>query len=313
MSETMQRYHSKFGGLWIDETDRAAVLARIAALPDPVMRSRVAAFERDGFVVIQSAVPHAAIDAYLAQYGQAAANPGRLIVNVPFGPMSEPFAPEKTTIPGTKVLETSYLLPAGDRLSFAPPIAQFLHTMFHGPALAFQSLHFAVGSTQTIHQDTAYVVVEKEPLKLIASWIALQDVEPGTGELIYFPGGHRMREYLYADGTSKNFHPGRDHGRLHNAHLAYLVEEAARCGFPQQSFLPKKGDVLLWHADLPHGGGQITKPGSTRTSLVTHYCPAAQTPHYFEFLPQENRRKLAAKSGNFYASMYFPPDRFESM
>lgn len=41
------------------------------------------------------------------------------------------------------------------------------------------TLHFEVGSTQAIHRDTAYVVVKDEPLKLVASWIALADVTPG--------------------------------------------------------------------------------------------------------------------------------------
>jgi phytanoyl-CoA hydroxylase len=41
------------------------------------------------------------------------------------------------------------------------------------------TLHFEVGSTQAIHRDIAYVVVKDEPLKLVASWIALADVMPG--------------------------------------------------------------------------------------------------------------------------------------
>jgi len=309
MSQSTRRYHSSFGGMWIDATDRGAVLTRIAAIADPVLRGRVAMFERDGFVVLPQAVSHAAIAEYLQQYAAAAAG-GQMLMSVPHGPMSGPFVAEKTAIPGTKVLDTAILFPAGDALSFSPLISQFLRVLFGGPALAFQSLHFAVGSTQTIHQDTAYVVLDREPMKLVASWIALEDVEAGSGELIYYIGGHRMREYVYADGASKHFDPGRDGGPAHHRHLAYLTEEAARRGFPKGSFLPKKGDVLLWHADLPHGGGEITRPGSSRLSLVTHYCPAAETPHYFGFVPERNRHKMPTQSGNFFASMYFPPERF---
>jgi len=310
MNENQSGFHSKFGGLWIDRTDTQAVARELARFEDEKTREALEFFHRWGYVVLEGAVPHEAIDTYRAQYAEAAAEPERLRINVPFGPMHEAFTPEKALIPGAKVLDTSMLLEGGDRLSFAPRITGFLNALFGGPALAFQSLHFEVGSTQTIHQDTAYVVVDQQPLQLAASWIALEDVTPGSGELIYFAGGHRMREWTYAEGASKHFNFGRDGAQAHIDHLQYLKDAAASEGFEQRSFLPKKGDVLIWHADLPHGGGAITKPGVTRRSLVTHYCPAAMTPHYFQFLPAENQEKRAAPSGQFYASMYFPPKLF---
>jgi ectoine hydroxylase-related dioxygenase (phytanoyl-CoA dioxygenase family) len=38
-----------------------------------------------------------------------------------------------------------------------------------------------------------------------------------------------------------------------------------------KKFLPKKGDMLIWHANLLHGGSPITKPNKTRKSMVAHY------------------------------------------
>jgi ectoine hydroxylase len=38
-----------------------------------------------------------------------------------------------------------------------------------------------------------------------------------------------------------------------------------------REFLPRKGDVLIWHANLLHGGRAIAAPGATRRSLVAHY------------------------------------------
>ena len=40
---------------------------------------------------------------------------------------------------------------------------------------------------------------------------------------------------------------------------------------PKKIFTAKKGDVLIWHANLIHGGEKITRPGSTRKSIVVHY------------------------------------------
>jgi hypothetical protein len=36
-------------------------------------------------------------------------------------------------------------------------------------------------------------------------------------------------------------------------------------------YLAKRGDVLLWHALLVHGGSAIAKPGRTRKSMACHY------------------------------------------
>jgi phytanoyl-CoA dioxygenase PhyH len=242
MDEVGRGFHSKFGGLWIDQLSRPEVRRRINSITDADLRQQAMDFERDGLVVLKEAVSHSAIDEYLSQY-RAAASSGQLVMSVPFGPMSEPYTEEKSMLAGAKVLDTSMLLPMGVQLSFARPIRDFLSTMFEGPALAFQSLHFEVGSTQSIHQDTAYVVVNREPLHMIASWIALEDVVPGSGELIYYVGGHRMPEYLYADGTSKNFDAARDGNDPHTKHLSYLHEEAARRGLVKSSFVAIKGDV----------------------------------------------------------------------
>jgi hypothetical protein len=301
---------SRFGGLWIGQRDRAAVERQIAEISDPALRERVIEFDRDGYTILRGAVSAAAIDRYLAEYEIAIAIDDRIRISLPFKPENETVEPEKVIVPGAKILDTAMLLRTGDSLSFAPVMVPFLQAMFGEPALGFQSLHFDAGSTQAIHQDTAYVVVDQEPMKLVASWIALEDVEPGSGELIYFTGGHRMTEYSYDQGKSKHFNLERDGHAPHHAHLEYLKDEAARRGLEQSSFLAKKGDVLFWHADLPHGGGAITRPNATRRSLVTHYCPASQVPFYFRFLSPDRQRKARAPSGNFFSSMIYPPSQF---
>jgi hypothetical protein len=303
----MAEFHSRFGGLWIDDTDSARVLARLEAIPDLAMRRQVNKFMRDGFVVLPQAVAPSLIDTYLDEYEVAAASPGRLLVEVPAEGGRHPFTRERSLKHGSKVLDTAMLLSSGQHLCFAPDIAAFLETLFGEKALAFQTLHFEVGSTQAIHQDTAYVVVDREPLNLVASWLALEDVQPGSGELTYFIGGHRIAEHVYAGGTSKHWNSERDGHPDHDAHLKYLHAEAERRGLEVGHFLPKKGDVLLWHADLPHGGGAVTKPGTTRRSLVTHYCPLSMEPYYIKFIPEDWRTKTPARGGNAFVSLYFPP------
>jgi hypothetical protein len=302
----MPEFHSRFGGLWIDDTDTERVIAGLQTIPDLALRRRVASFARDGFVILPGAVAPSVIDAYLAQYDLAAGMAGLLQVEVPMEGGRQAFTRAQSLKHGAKVLDTGMLLPAGQDVCFAPAIAAFLEAVFADRALAFQTLHFEVGSTQAIHQDTAYVVVEAQPLCLVASWVALEDVAEGSGELVYFVGGHRIGEHLYGEGARKHWNVEQDGHAPHDAHLRYLHEEAARRGLEPGRFLPRKGDVLLWHADLPHGGGAVTRPGATRRSLVTHYCPLSCDPYYLRFIPEDWRRKSPAGAGHAFVSMYYP-------
>ena len=66
-----------------------------------------------------------------------------------------------------------------------------------------------------MHQDTAYVVTSS-PLELAAAWIALEDVTPGSGELMYYRGSHRLPEYAFA-GERKHWDAERDGEAPHAA------------------------------------------------------------------------------------------------
>ena len=57
----------------------------------------------------------------------------------------------------------------------------------------------------------------------------------------------------------------------HDSFLASLHKDAQDYGHVRGSFLARKGDILIWHADLAHGGSPVKHPGITRKSLVTHF------------------------------------------
>ena len=39
----------------------------------------------------------------------------------------------------------------------------------------------------------------------------------------------------------------------------------------KEVFIAKKGDILVWHANLIHGGLPVISPAPTRKSMVIHY------------------------------------------
>jgi hypothetical protein len=145
----MSKFHSKFGGLWIDDTDHSRVAKKLEAILDPSLARNVEAFVRDGFVIIEKAASAKAIDAYLREYEAAADAPDPMRVVVPFSE-PQPFSRDESLVPGAKVLDTGMLLPSGQKLCFAAAISRFLEAVFEEKALAFQTLHFEVGSTQAV-------------------------------------------------------------------------------------------------------------------------------------------------------------------
>ncbi len=135
-------YWSKFGGLWIDDIDYSMVSARLATIADHVTREQVSLFIRDGYVIVEQAVDHAAIDAYLHEYEEAANSPSRMQIEVPSAGGRQAFTWEKSRIPGSKVLDTGMLTKHGQGLCFAPKVTDFLTAVFEEQALAFQNSPF---------------------------------------------------------------------------------------------------------------------------------------------------------------------------
>lgn len=297
--------------LWIDTPD---ALALVPAKAGGIhwMESALCSFIEKGYAIIPNAVPDEAIDQYREDLDRVVKNRGGLRASFVHG--IHPLEELNVTQPLTKILDTFVLVPAALKVVFAEKIKRFLMSLFSDDVLAFQGLHFEVGSTQAIHQDTTYVVVDR-PFNLAASWVALEDVQEGSGELVYYPGSHRFPLYMYRSRRLPwlyrherlNWKPSLDGNEVHNRHLAMLREQAQSRGIQRETFLPRKGDALIWHAYLAHGGGPITGENLTRRSLVSHYCPLHNTPHYFGFMPSANRLKIPVGPNSAVSSMYYPP------
>jgi hypothetical protein len=299
---------SPFGGLWIDEAD---ALDRInGRLETGLITERQAglleAFQRDGYVILSSAIEPSMIDAARADLDLAyAGGYEHLRFEAPAVlPEQATWRPGVETVPA-KALDIHHFSAAVRRLMFAPAITEFLGLIFEGKALASQTLGFLRGSAQDSHQDTAYVVYSL-PRQFAASWVALEDVSIGAGELFYYPGSHRLPDFIYS-GRYKSVSEARRMGgnkdevrgqaRRHAGSLDGLAE---RFELSKQVFAAKQGDVLIWHSDLVHGGHPVSRE-ITRKSIVTHYCPKHVAPVFSE----QHRVTFYDFSGHLYTSSHY--------
>jgi len=154
-------------------------------------------------------------------------------------------------------------------LALEPIVLDLLRHLYGREPFAFQTLNFAVGSEQHFHSDAVHFHSYPNGF-MCGVWIALQDVQSESGPLIYFPGSHRLPYLssrslgLVRDAVMGERHPQR----FFEPFWQQAVNEHA---FEKQQFLPKRGDLLIWHANLLHGGEPVQDKTSRRWSQVNHY------------------------------------------
>ena len=299
----MADYDSRFTGFWTDTLDANNRVEALLQAGDITQdeATQLQHFILDGYVVLPNAITPDLADSIAYEMSHVYEHSDKFVART---------ERQGYNLATRDVVESRFMRlidyyvnsTLAREAAFCPKITRFLRLIFERGVMAFQSLSFTVGSQQHMHQDGAYVVLS-EPIQFAASWIALQDVEEGTGELEYFPGSHRWPDFLFS-GEFKHWKPARDGQEQLHAYYAYLYEVAEKRGVQPQRFLPKKGDALIWAADLAHGGSRITKPEATRRSLVTHYCPEDVLPNY----AQETKifyKKPAGIENCFYSARHY--------
>lgn len=107
---------------------------------------------------------------------------------------------------------------------------------------------------------------------LSAAWIAFEDIHSDSGPLVYYPGSHRL-PYLFSKDvgiSEKEFKTDgyKPYHERYEPRIRALVEEH---GIEPHHFHARKGDVLIWHANLIHGGSVRNDLQKSRRALVCHF------------------------------------------
>lgn len=170
---------------------------------------------------------------------------------------------------GTKIMDAHRHSAVINEVFKHDQLLQLLSFLLGRKAIPFQTINFLEGSRQRAHADVMHMSTYPQGF-LIAAWIALEDISADAGPLFYYSGSHQWPYVGNADlGLKKNawmIEPNV------NARYEDVLEQRIqeKCAQPQV-FLAKKGDVLVWHANLLHGGMPVVNPALTRKSMVAHY------------------------------------------
>ena len=150
-----------------------------------------------------------------------------------------------------------------------PELIRLLNFIMGRQVIPFQTINFIKGSEQRAHSDSIHMTTE--PLGyLIAAWTALEPTTPENGLLCYYPGSHRLPYITCQDYHSGNtrWQLGKNSYRNYEDHIEEVIKEYR---LEPEYFLAEPGDILVWHANLLHGGSPIKDPSATRKSMVAHY------------------------------------------
>lgn len=147
-------------------------------------------------------------------------------------------------------------------------VIDLLSKLYGRNAFPFQTLNFPVGTQQDPHSDSVHFSSLPERF-MCGVWLAMEDIGAGAGPLFYYPASHRWPIMTNAMIGRRGY--GSD---LKSAQDPYGTAWRALCDFhgaQEEIFLAKKGQALIWCANLLHGGSPQHDPRVTRWSQVTHY------------------------------------------
>jgi phytanoyl-CoA hydroxylase len=289
---------------WIDrpDVDIKGYVRRSGTDPEFDLEAKLTQWRDEGVVVFEQAVDLGMIDLFLADLDFLCTHPKDFQLEMDIKGVQKRLAEVtqgEMDSGSAKFNCIETISKAAVALSMTPAICRFLRHVFGGAPAVLQSLTFLKGSQQPVHIDYPYVRTQKEIAKLAASWIPLESIHPDSGPLAYYPGSHKIVISAFFDWGGGSILMEPDSTRTPVEFAAYLIGRIQAAGIRERVFCPRKGDVLIWHGNLMHGGAAIENHALTRKSYVTHYTSVGAYPDAFKVPGAAPGRYCISSGGGF--------------
>ncbi|KHL26503.1 phytanoyl-CoA dioxygenase [Croceibacterium mercuriale] len=147
-------------------------------------------------------------------------------------------------------------------------LLDLLTKLYGRAAFPFQTLNFPVGTQQEAHTDAVHFSSMPERF-MCGVWLAMEDIAPEAGPVFYIPGSHKWPQLSNAMIARRGY--GSALNSAQDPFAAGWRALGEVHGAAEEPFLARKGQALIWTANLLHGGSRQTDPHLTRWSQVTHY------------------------------------------
>lgn len=239
-------------------------------------------YERDGYLVFDPGIPDDVLDGVVADLDGTYADPPHV---------------EDGVVYSAGRIQDAWRASGNVRdVALAPGVQARLRELYRRAPLPFQTLNFCRGTEQAAHSDTIHFN-SMPSAYMCGVWVALEDIDMDVGPLVYYAGSHRLPEVALEDLSPLlpllvNPYYERGVGMLRRLGLArgvvtpledlaqavyaryyepFVAALIARHGLTPLYATIRKGQALLWAANLLHGGSAQRDRTRTRQSQVTHY------------------------------------------
>lgn len=246
--------------LWCDSPNLRVVLNEIEMADNDKLT--IEQFATQGYIVIKGAVPQEVANQAKSDYETLIQNSSQL---------------RESAVKERRLPNFHRLAESGKKVFTRSREALRLQDMLFGyRSSAYTSLYFKHGTEQPIHRDSPVFCTQPANF-YFGVWYALEDADARNGALRAIPGGHHLNTidpYRLAMTNAYDYetiHPTAS--PMWAIYQKAVQEECALHGLREISIEMEKGDVLIWHPLLPHGGGRISDHELTRHSMVYHVVP----------------------------------------
>jgi len=235
----------------------------------------VSGLMRDGYCVVRNAVDERLIDEFLTRW--------KRFKEETIAPHVDKLVEGEDMIGGRyrRMVNMHLVLPELERLFINNRALQVTDRMFGEPATLYTSLYFEIGSAQDFHRDTPYFWTNPG-YAYFGVWLALEDTDESNGALTAIKGSHlhpdsfSLRAEIGRLDPDENGNPKAHSGVLWSNYQKRVQQACLDAGLVPAELHVKKGDVIIWHPQLMHGGAGINDFRRSRNSFVMHVTPKYQ-------------------------------------
>jgi ectoine hydroxylase-related dioxygenase (phytanoyl-CoA dioxygenase family) len=177
-------------------------------------------------------------------------------------------------------------------------VNETLSILYNKEPLPFSTINFIKGSNQPLHSDIIHFHTVPS-LWMCGVWVALEDVDETNGSLKIIPGSHKWKPYEYDE--LKLPHPDDiENGeevnyRVYEDFLIQLCKVKKEKPYIAKL---KKGQALIWAANLLHGGSNVegvTDFTKTRLTQAQHYFFKGCDEYYHPMFTRKYKGQYATK------------------
>jgi ectoine hydroxylase-related dioxygenase (phytanoyl-CoA dioxygenase family) len=156
------------------------------------------------------------------------------------------------------------------KICFEKKIISFLKLMYGNEPVPISTINFLKGTEQPLHSD--YIHFGSLPeLYLAGVWFALEKIDFTNGPLQICPKSHKLDIVDFTDLKLKIPKTTSELKSNYTKYEKYLLKIISKKKLRRKKIKLNKGDVLIWAANLLHGGIKIKNEKKTRLSQVVHY------------------------------------------